>query len=115
MSVILPAMYGSTATVLIWSTTGDMVNSVKNSESPMMTWLGGLDWAPTPWRTNDSTTMVRTNDVVVRMIAGSSDSTVRTSRTLSGGASVACSSKAGALPTGRVCSVGLMLVVQTAG
>src|SRR4051794_36756188 len=108
MSVILPAMYGSTATVLIWSTTGDIVKRVKNIDRPMITWLGGLDCAPTPWRANDSTTTVRTNDVVVRMMAGSSANSVRTSSTFSGGASEPCSIRDGTLPMVWVALLGFM-------
>jgi hypothetical protein len=34
-------MYGCTRVVLIWSTTGDITNSVRNSDRPISTWFGG--------------------------------------------------------------------------
>ena len=40
--------------------------------SPIITWFGGVSCEPMPWRMNDSTTMVRTNEVTVRITAGKS-------------------------------------------
>src|SRR5262245_7976377 len=60
-----------------------MTKSVRNMASPTNTWLGGVSCAPMPWRTNESTTIVRTNEVTVSTIAGSSDSALKTAMILS--------------------------------
>ncbi len=69
---MLPAMYGVTASVRIWSMTGDITNSVRNSARPISTWFGG-DWpAPSACRRIDSTMMMRVNAVIISSSAGSS-------------------------------------------
>src|SRR5690606_38950023 len=65
------------------SKTGAMMKAVKKSAKPTITCVGGVCGDPTPCLKNDSTTTVRTNEVVVSTSAGNSDSMVRTSRILS--------------------------------
>src|SRR5260370_1304652 len=36
-----------------------MTNSVRNSDRPMITWLGGADCVPSAWRISDSTMTMR--------------------------------------------------------
>ena len=69
-------MYGCTASVFIWSTTGAITNSVRNSERPISTWFGGVWPAPSAWRRMPSTITMRVNDVIISRMAGSSVSAV---------------------------------------
>ena len=53
-----------------------MTMAVRNSARLISTELGGVCCRPSAWRSSDSTTMIRTNEVVMITIDGASDSTV---------------------------------------
>src|ERR1700761_2920320 len=53
-----------------------MMNAVKNRASEISTWLGGVCCNPSALRRNDSTMMMRMNDVVMIRIDGASVITV---------------------------------------
>ena len=52
--------------------TGDITNSVRNSASPISTWLGGVWPAPMACRRIDSTITMRVKAVIISSAAGSS-------------------------------------------
>ena len=56
-----------------------MTNSVKNSDSPMITWLGGEDWVPSAWRIKLSTMTMRVKPVIMSSTAGRKESAVKNS------------------------------------
>ena len=68
------------------------MNAVINNASEISTWLGGVCCNPNALRRNDSTMMIRINEVVITKIEGASDITV--SKTTS------CISLAVAVPPG---------------
>jgi len=49
-----------------------MMNRVRKSASPTSTVLGGVWPVPKAWRSSESTTMIRTNDVIINNSEGSS-------------------------------------------
>ena len=55
---------------------GAMTKAVRNSDSEITTELGGAFCRPMAVRNSDSTTTMRTNDVVITRMDGASDSTV---------------------------------------
>src|SRR5256885_269717 len=57
-----------------------MTNSVRNSDRPMITWLGGADCVPSAWRISDSTMTMRVKPVIIKRMAGRKDSAVKNSR-----------------------------------
>ena len=59
------------------SSTGDMTKNVRNSASPISTWLGGEVCVPSAWRSSDSTMMMRVKLLIIRMMAGRNPSDVR--------------------------------------
>src|SRR5580698_4077568 len=59
--------------------TGDITNSVRNSDRPTSTWLGGVVVVPSAWRISDSTMMMRVKLVIISTIAGRNDSIASTS------------------------------------
>ncbi len=76
-------MYGCSASALIWSRTGDITNSVRNSDSPIITWFGGVWPAPSACRRMPSTITMRVNEVIISRIAGSRVSAVISASTCS--------------------------------
>ncbi|MNT83247.1 hypothetical protein D3C72_2230860 [compost metagenome] len=54
-----------------------MTKKVRNSDSPMMTWLGGADWVPSAWRNSDKTITIRVKPVIMSSTAGKKDSAVK--------------------------------------
>ena len=62
-SEMRPFMKGSNASSLILPITGDMVNTVSRSASPISTILGGVSCMPMACLSIDSTTMIRVNAV----------------------------------------------------
>lgn len=56
-----------------------MTKKVRNSDSPMMTWLGGEACVPSAWRNSDSTMTMRVNAVIISRMAGRKDSAVKNS------------------------------------
>lgn len=59
------------------SMVGAMTMAVRKRASPVMTWGGGMDWAPIAWRTSARTIMMRMKQVVMSMIDGTRVITVR--------------------------------------
>ena len=55
---------------------GAITKAVRNSDSEITTELGGAFCRPIAVRSSDSTTTIRTNDVVITRMDGASDSTV---------------------------------------
>ncbi len=53
------------------STTGAITNSVRNSDSPTSTWLGGAWPAPIAWRSSASTITMRVKAVIISRMDGS--------------------------------------------
>ena len=66
------------------STTGAITNSVRNSDSPTITWLGGEACVPSAWRSSDSTMTMRVKPVISSSTAGRNASAVSTSRVCTG-------------------------------
>ena len=54
-----------------------MTKNVRNSASPISTWLGGVVCVPSAWRSNDSTMTMRVKLLIIRMMAGRKPSDVR--------------------------------------
>src|ERR1035441_932581 len=63
--LMVPALYGMRASLLICCQTGAMMKKVRNRESPTIIWLEGACWAPMALRRKERTTTVRVNDVVM--------------------------------------------------
>src|SRR5690348_2677089 len=53
-----------------------MMNSDRNSASPISTWFGGMDGVPSALRVSDNTTTILVNEVQSRRTAGATPSTV---------------------------------------
>ncbi len=53
-----------------------MMNRVRNSARLIITLFGGVCWVPMALRRNDSTTMIRVNEVIITSIDGASEMTV---------------------------------------
>src|ERR1700712_239705 len=58
---------------------GDITKKVRNSDSPVMTWLGGAACVPMAWRNSDSTMTMRVKPVIINRMAGRNDSAVKNS------------------------------------
>ena len=56
-----------------------MTNIVRNSDNPMITWLGGADCVPMAWRSSDSTITMRVNPVIISSTAGKKERAVKNS------------------------------------
>ena len=83
IAVISPAVYGVKATRFISSTTGIMVNSVRNRARLTSTVFGGVLCMPSARRNIDSTMMIRVKAVSTISIAGARLNTVRSASTCS--------------------------------
>ena len=57
-----------------------MTKKVRNRARPTSTWLGGVCWMPSAVRRNDSTTMIRVNEVTMTRIDGARLRTVSSAR-----------------------------------
>src|ERR1700754_2200697 len=75
-TLIWPSMYGLMPASYALLITGDITNSVRNSERPSITWFGGVLFVPSAWRRKPSTMMMRVNDVIISKMAGSAVSAV---------------------------------------
>src|SRR3954467_439309 len=58
---------------------GDITKNVRNSDRPVITWLGGAACVPMAWRNSDSTITMRVKPVIISRIAGRNDSAVKNS------------------------------------
>ncbi|MCY1551450.1 hypothetical protein D9M68_877830 [compost metagenome] len=58
---------------------GPITNSVRNSERPTITWLGGADCVPSAWRSSESTITMRVKPVMSSSTAGRKESAVKNS------------------------------------
>src|SRR5579875_1650269 len=64
-----------------FSSTGAMTNTLRNSDSPASTWLGGTDCKPSALRVSDSTTKILVKLVTISSNDGATASTVTSSST----------------------------------
>jgi hypothetical protein len=77
----LPAIAGSTASLLICSPTGAMMNIVRNNASPMRIWFDGISCVPSACRRKWNTMAMRVKQVIVTRMAGRNEISV-SSRTI---------------------------------
>jgi hypothetical protein len=66
------------------SKVGPITNRVRNSDRPMITWLGGDACVPRAMRSSDSTITMRVNEVIISSIAGRKLISVRNSSVCTG-------------------------------
>src|SRR3954453_22019015 len=71
-------MYGCRPWAFMSLRTGAMTNSERNSDSPTITWLGGMALTPRAFRVSDSTMTMRVKLVIIISSAGATESSVST-------------------------------------
>jgi len=59
---------------------GDMMKNERNSDNPIIIWVGGIFWVPIACLIKPNTMTIRVKQVIIRTIAGATESMVSTKR-----------------------------------